>query len=348
MTRDSSADGRTRLERFKSLILAGVVVAVLAAIATYVVPVARHRRENVALGEQWGNLLQRHAAFSGKRPAYPIDVEFSYAPPTDGDLETLRDRYQLQEVAGRGSETDRIINLMIWVYRLTGHANEPEIPKELNALNLIPLARDKHILINCYLKTVILNEVYLAVGFESRQTHLLPHSKEDEESHFITSVFSRDLGRWLLMDPDFGAYVTDEKGAILGVAEIRRRLIAGGPLVVKEVDAPRNMLAGAWSECRTFIDGTSYLWYLKKNMFKFRCPQVSQFNQAADPARVYFELIPDGYREELLQTPRITPRGRKVVGLNDEGLFWQRPPDRAPSSFEDRVSSRHSRQEESR
>jgi len=42
------------------------------------------------------------------------------------------------------------------VFRLTGHANEPEIPKELNAFNLIRLAKDEHKLINCYMKTVIL------------------------------------------------------------------------------------------------------------------------------------------------------------------------------------------------
>jgi len=54
-------------------------------------------------------------------------------------------------------------------------------------------------------------------------------------------------------------------------------------------------------------------------------PQNSLFNQAAVPSRVYFELIPDGYREELLRTPEITPRGNTVVFTNDEGLFWQKP-----------------------
>ena len=41
---------------------------------------------------------------------------------------------------------------------------------------------------------------------------------------------------------------------------------------------------------------------------------------------MYFELIPDGYREELLQAPKITEEGRKTVYINDEGLFWQEPP----------------------
>jgi hypothetical protein len=233
--------------------------------------------------------------------------------------------YHLDEVAGRGPETEQIINLMIWTYRLTGHANEPVIPDVRNALTLIPLAQEKHMTINCYLKTVILNEVYLAMGFESRQTHLLPAEKEEEESHYVTSVFSRALGRWIMMDADFGVYVTDKKGAILGVAEIRRRLIAQEPLVVKDVDAPPSFWARAWGRVRNFADGTNYLWYLRKNIFKIECPQNSLFNLAAEPHRLYFQLIPDGYREELLQAPKITEKGNKIVFMNDEGSFWQRP-----------------------
>ena len=44
------------------------------------------------------------------------------------------------------------------------------------------------------------------------------------------------------MDPDFGVYVTDEMGNILGVAEIRSRLVAGKSLVVKDVDPQRREL----------------------------------------------------------------------------------------------------------
>ncbi len=269
--------------------------------------------------------MKKHPAFSAKRPGYPVDVNFHYAAPTDGNLGKLRDRYDLETVGGQGSEIDRIINLTNWVYQLTGHANEPEIPKELNAFNLIRLAKVEHMLINCYMKTVILNEVFLAMGFSSRQTHLLPHSNEEDESHFITSVYSRTLGKWILMDPDFGVYVTDEKGNILGIAEIRSRLIAGEHLAVKAVDTGRSRFAKAWANLRNFIEGADYIWFLSDFIFKIRCPQDSLFDQQSKANKVYFELIPDGYREELLQEPETTKRGNKIVYINDEGLFWQKP-----------------------
>ena len=315
-----------KTKSIKAFVIAAVIMAAVVMATVFVIPLARHRSQNVSLGRQWVGLLKKHPAFSAKGLGYSVDMNFQYADPTDADLKKLRETYDLETVAGQGSETDRIINLTSWVYQLTGHANEPQIPKELNAFNLIRLAKAEHMLINCYMKTIILNEVFLAMGFSSRQTHLLPHSKEEEESHFITSIYSRTLGKWILMDPDFGVYVMDEKGNILGVAEIRSRLIAGEPLVVKDVvNTGRSGLAKAWENLKNFIDGSDYSWFLSDFIFKIRCPQISMFDQASIPNRMYFELIPDAYREELLQEPKITKTGKKIVFVNDEGLFWQKP-----------------------
>jgi hypothetical protein len=298
------------------------VAAAMAAI--YIISLVQDRNRNVAQGREWAALLRKHASFSAKPSGYAVEVNFTYASPSDENLVKLRDRYDLEMIAGRGSETDRIINLTRWVSQLTGHANNPEIPKELNALNLIYLAKDEHMLINCFMKTVILNEVFLAMGFSSRWTHLFPHSHEEDESHFVTSVYSPTLGKWILMDPDFGVYMTDETANILGVAEIRSRLISGEPLVVKSFDTSQSVLSRSWANVRGYIKGADYLWYLRKNIFKIQCPQVSMFNQRSMPDKVYFELLPDGYREELLQTSQMTGRG-KVVFINDAGLFWQKP-----------------------
>ncbi len=300
------------------------VVALMVVVGVYVTPKVRRRNQNVALGTQWASLLKEHPGFSGKMPAYENDVSFTYAAPTDEHLSRLRKAYGLDSIAGSGSETERLINLMSWVHRLTGHANEPRIPEELNAFNLIHLAKDENMQMNCYMKTVILNEVYLSMGWRSRQTHLLPYANEEEASHFITSVYAPTLGRWILMDPDFGAYVTDEKGNVLGVREVRKRLVSGQPLVAMDVDEG-GRLATAWENTRNFMEGVSYPWFLTDFMFKIRCPKRSTFNQAAESERVYFELLPDRYREELLREPELTKNGKRIVYLNDEDLFWQAP-----------------------
>jgi len=93
----------------------------------------------------------------------------------------------------------------------------------------------------------------------------------------------------------------------------------------------------AWTKRRTnrrcsaiaatvnFIRGVSYTWFLSEFVFKIRCPAVSAFDQASKPDRVYFELIPDGYRGELLHGPVMTETGKQIICINDEDLFWQKP-----------------------
>jgi len=312
---------KTGYGKFLIIALSAIVFAVI--VVWIVVPLARERSRCVSMGKQWVDLLKKHPLFSAQETGYPVDVKFHYAEPGDADLNRLRDLYDLETIAGQGSEIDQIINLMSWVYRLAGHANEPAIPTERNAFAFIHMAKVEDKQINCYMKTVILNEVYLSMGFYSRHTHLLPHSHEERESHFITSVYSHTLGKWILMDPDFGLYVTDEMGNILGVMEIRRQLISGEPLKVQQPG--RSSLEIAWGDVRNFIEGADYPWFLSSFIFKIRCPKNSIFAQDAEPIREYFELIPDGYREELLQEPRMAARGKKIFTINDEKIFWIEP-----------------------
>ena len=181
-------------------------------------PKIHARREQRALGKEWVNLLRQYPSFPSTVENLPFSVDFSYSSSSDENLQKLRETYQLDEIAGQGSELDKIINLMTWVYLLAQHANEPAIPTERNALSFIHMAKNENRATNCFMKTVILNEIYLAMGFFSRCTYLLPHSNEEEESHFVTSVFSHTLDKWILMDPDFGVYVKDKKCNFLGVS----------------------------------------------------------------------------------------------------------------------------------
>jgi len=312
-------------KRIKIVVIVIVTLVFVTLGSIYILPSLRERPENIALGKEWANLLDEHQTFSAKPPGDPAEITFIYADSSDENLRVLRDTYDLKTIAGQGSEIDQIINLTRWVFNLNGHADNPEFPKEINAFTVIRMATVENKAINCYLKTVVLNEVFLSMGYASRQTHLLPHSHEADESHFITSVYSRTLGKWLWMDPDFGLYLTDEKGNILGYPEIRKRLISGDLLVEHDLRTDQSGLSKVWELFICWVEAADYQWYLSKNIFKVRCQQTSMFNQHSNPDKVYFELVPDGYREEFLNTSEMT-KGRKIIYINDEQLFWQAPP----------------------
>ncbi len=299
-----------------------VTIIFLIIIIRYLLPKIRKRGQYIPMGREWLDLLLKYPRFSSHQTSYPVDLTFQYAQKTDENLSQLRETFHLETIAGKGSEIDKIINLMVWTFQLTTHANEPEIPAKRDAFTLIHLAKDQKKQINCYMKTIILNEVYLAMGFRSRQTHLLPYANEDQESHFVTSVYSQTLGRWIMMDPDFGTYVTDgfDKRNILGIKEVRQRLIEGERL--KTINCGRNIIEKYKIEFDNFILGVDYTWFLSEFIFKIRCPKLSTFGQENISYREYFELIPDNYNEQLLQNPSIQENGKKIFYINSETQFW--------------------------
>jgi hypothetical protein len=291
-----------------------VIIVITAAITISLVILIRSKMASA--GKRWMALLKQHATFSAKSREKYADMQFHYSGTEDENLKKLRETYRLETVAGSGSETERIINLMKWVNRLTWHHPNPKLSGPYNALHLIEVSKGWKRGINCWMYALILNEVYLSMGFASRLVHLEPASKAGKESHFVTSIFSKELGKWLYMDPDMGGYFTDEAGNLLGIVEIRRKLIAGQPLLPNRDVKGFTMVLGKGS----------YAWYLSKNSFRYTCSQRSEFDQETiRKDKVYYELIPDGFEEELILEPQTTSRGSKIVYVNDENLFWQKP-----------------------
>ena len=291
-----------------------VIIALVAAGITFAVVLIR--RKMAAAGKRWLDLLKAHPGYSGKAGGRPAEVRFQYARMDDENLQRLRQTYDLDAVAGDGSEAERLIALMKWVNHLTWHHPNPKIPGPYNAPRLIALCKGHRRGINCWMFALILNEVYLSMGFASRLVHLQPYSGEDRESHFVVAVFSPEAGRWLFMDPDFGGYFMDEQGGILGIPEIRRRLVEGRALIAnRDVRGFTSILGKG-----------SYPWYLSKNIFKYMCAQSSGFDQESNrQGEVYYRLIPDGYEEGSLLEPKTTPRGSRIISVNNEALFWQEP-----------------------
>ena len=292
-----------------TLVIVAIAVIGIILVVTFI------RRKMASAGKRWLDLLKAHPAYSAKQAERHADMRFEYAGEDDENLKQLRQTYALEAVAGDGPEVERIVNLMKWVNRLTWHHPRPKVPAPYNALHIISLAKKKKG-INCWMFALTLNEVYLSMGFASRLVHLMPHSNENKESHFVVSVYSTELGKWIYMDPDFGGYFMDERGNLLGIPEIRRRLVAGEPLRANQDVRGFTTLLGKGS----------YPWYLSKNIFKVACAARSGFDQETDrKGKTCYELIPDDYLAESLLEPRVTPRGNTIVSINDEELFWQKP-----------------------
>jgi hypothetical protein len=116
-----------------------------------------------------------------------------------------------------------------------------------NAMNMITECRRDKKGLNCRGLATVLNECYLSMGFKSRFVTCMPRDSVFTDCHVINMVWSNDLKKWLWMDPTNDAYVMNEQGQLLGIAEVRERLINGKPLILNP-DANWNHKSSAVKE----------------------------------------------------------------------------------------------------
>jgi len=240
---------------------------------------------------------------------------FSYQSSQDSNLIRIRQELRLDSIAGKGNEISKILNLMHWVHSAVRHDGNSKNPKLRNAIDLINVCRTERRGVNCRMMATILNECYLSMGIKSRFITCMPKETNFDDCHVINMVFSKDLNKWIWIDPTFDAYVMNEKGELLGIAEVRERLIKGKTLILNP-DAN-------WNKTKSETKDYYLEIYMAKNLYRLECPVRSEYDSETytnhDGKKViYLELLPlDGLvQSSESDTHYIT---------NNPDLFWAKP-----------------------
>jgi len=214
---------------------------------------------------------------------------------------------------------------MHWMHDLVPHDGSKGNPAVKNALSMITVCRRDHGTLNCRGLAIALNECLLSLGYRSRYVTCLPKDSLgiDNDCHVIDMVYIRGLKKWIWVDPTFDAYVMDEKGEILGLAEVRQRLIEHRPLILNP-DANWNHRNGESKE--------DYLYnYMAKNLYRLECAVNSCYDletHAAGKEVSYIELLPLDY---FKQSPdKEISNGSDnthsyVYHTNNAAAFWSAP-----------------------
>ena len=250
--------------------------------------------------------------------------KFVYQSADHPSLKKIREELKLDSIAGSGNELSQIFNLMHWVHTIVKHDGNSINPTLKNAIDLIKVCRAEKRGVNCRMLATILNECYLAMGIKSRYITCMPKEANFDDCHVINMVYSKDLNKWIWMDPTFDAYVMDEKGNLLGIMEVRERLVKGLPLVL---NADAN-----WNR-ETFQTKEHYLEnYMAKNLYRLQTPLISEYDSETWKSGMevtYVELLP---LDALEQAPQKQIQKNPQTGVtfnyyktNNPDLFWTKP-----------------------
>lgn len=237
--------------------------------------------------------------------------QFCYAAPNDRNLVRVREYFNLDSIAGSGNELSKIRNLLQWVHTVVRHDGGSYNPTERNAIAMVELCRKEARGINCRMMAQMLNECYLAMGFKSRFVTCLPRDFVSD-CHVINVVYSVTLGKWLWVDPTFNAYVTDENGTMLSIAEVRERIRDGRSYFL---NAEANWNGQNKQTKEEYLDR-----YMAKNLYYLVCQDKSMFN-----AETFYEGRPKLFFIALAPQGATPARGQCHYVVTDDAWFWRSP-----------------------
>lgn len=161
-------------------------------------------------------ILQNHLEF---RPGTDYEITYDFE---NEEYPILMEQYDLEKLAGEGSEFEQAFNLMNEFGPRLSHQGDFGNTVEMNALSLLEYSLDRPDCgINCRNKAQILNEMCLALGIYARKVWIMPNSVYDNECHVVNEIWDSTLEKWVMLDITNNQYWVDAEGTPLSVLEVR-------------------------------------------------------------------------------------------------------------------------------
>lgn len=212
---------------------------------------------------------------------------------THPELGRLREQYGLDDVAGDGDDWSKVRNLMQWMCDGISHRGDiakalPEVSRSLpkNALSLLEYSYGKgqENGLNCYMLSIVLSEMCLALGIKSRIVSLNPLNPYDYDNHLVTVVWYASLSKWVMADPSYNAFICDSEGTILNPWETRDRFCRHKPITCND-ELTYNGAS---------YNTEDYLTYIAKNLLYLHSPTFNGFG-CATSGKPWLTLAPKDF-----------------------------------------------------
>lgn len=236
--------------------------------------------EKEALYDGYRGILRNNPNFQAGREAH---VAYRFDCP---EYQELLEEYPIAQIAGRGSDLQRAVQLLKYLSPRLKHSSWYENSMSCNALALLEYSLNQpgHG-INCLNKSKILEECCLALGIYARRVKIMPYSPFDSDCHVVTEIYDHTLGKWCMLDPTTNGYLVDEAGNILSLLEARERMAAAQFVTFCKATSRTKDLH------KTAHKSMERNAYYAKNLFRFEIDAVSQFGESG----VWLNVVPEHF-----------------------------------------------------
>lgn len=215
----------------------------------------------------YSGILFHNQTFAEGNPDAQIRYDFSCP-----EFVTLRETYNLERIAGKGSDFVRAKRMLHHLAPRLHHSSWYDNHVPCNALDLLEYSFDKPDQgINCLNKSKILAECCLALGIYARRVSIMPFSPYDFDNHVVTEIYDRELKKWIMLDATTDGYFVDENKTPLSLLEMREKF-ANDVFITFVPSANRLKNLEKLRQKYTYCNA-----YICKNLFYFSVERENRF-----------------------------------------------------------------------
>lgn len=164
-----------------------------------------------------------------KEPDY--ENMFSYL----SEYDKIKEKYSLNNVVEGENDFCKALSLMQWLTESTYYNGQQCLFHKLlpdDTLSILEFSYKKTFksAINCRYKAIALTDILLSFGIKAYPVAMADVNKDG--NHLTVQVNLSDEKKWVLLDPSFNTYFTDDKGNLLNAFEIRKLYLGGKEPVI--------------------------------------------------------------------------------------------------------------------
>lgn len=245
---------------------------------------------------------------AGRYKADTAEVRINHIPYAER-AEEIREYFCLDTLYdARASTWEKTLAIGKFVASNIPHDNQKEYPEYVNAIGLWEYTKTVAPAFNCRLHSILTYELLTAAGIKARYITCLPYDRNDNDCHVVNEVWLPETGKWVMIDTDMRRYITDKKGNLLSLAEIREHFINDKKVVVyHNFDNPSSRI----SYYHAYMAKNTY-WFCRWGDLGFYQEDYKTFPESKLRSR-YYALVPEGFE---------TFSGREIT-TNDSEQFWR-------------------------
>lgn len=216
-----------------------------------------------------------------------IKLQFDFS---NENFSALKSKYELNKAAGNVNDLSRALNILYWLCEHTYHKADYDNHVPMNSLDLLEYSFNKGDDggLNCLNLSFILTECLLSIGLPAHTVRILPFSYKDTDSHVVTHVYIKSIGKWIMLDPTWCSYFSDADGNILDLFEVRSIFADSKDVYLND---------GFSYNGKNYINNMEqvqwYKQYMAKNLFYFNIREISTFGQ--DNAGMNLYIAPESF-----------------------------------------------------